>query len=284
LLGFLSSYDLIMSDLGDVLELLHTAHLRPLAVKATMRHWRDRSLYDDALARWQKRQEDELSSKTVRLRSRALSTEETLEDIFEVWHQRPGPLWRVEHAGRGQGYKLDITIINGRRWWLSKSGEHFWTNIRPDGSFAENVGGGLPGPGLETLFDPAPVVAVTTLSEPAATSHLGRAAVRVRGGLYVGKESRQVHAFAIGSPFADQVELTVDRETGVLLLVRLSVDGGVFMVWEVTAIDFDPDVNPSMFEGPHDAEVPSFKSVVALTKPWWSVRALVRRGLRKFAC
>jgi hypothetical protein len=269
------SYDPGVSDLGDVLELMHTARQRPLAVRATLRHWSDQQVFREAMDRWhagfQKGSVSLLVVQDARGEPARFS-----EEVFRVWHRRPGPLWRVEQETRG---KTSVTILNGRRWWSNSFEDRYWTNLQPDGGIARNVGGEVPSPVLDVIFCPSIVPAVTLLQTVGTVSHLGREAVSLHGRLEI-SERGGGYMFSLGAPYADAVELLVDRSTGMLLQISLSLDGQEFSRWEVEEADFDARLNDGLFVGPADAQLPPMPDVDQLPD---RLRERARRSFQRGA-
>jgi hypothetical protein len=146
-----------MTALGDVLELIHLAHSRPDDLQVTIRHWADGELWRHSAERWAAIRPG--GSRTVFGVASGATVSRFSDDTYRVWRRLPGPLWRVEVSGSHDS----TTIIDGRRWWSSGFGGGFVTNVRPDGSVDDRVGGRLPDRLVEIMFDPAFIGAIAGL-------------------------------------------------------------------------------------------------------------------------
>jgi hypothetical protein len=240
-----------MADLGDLLELLHTAHLRDMSVRATILHWSDEGLSQEVLEKWSAMQGG--SHQILRMRaSEEVDRSHETREVFNLWHRAPGNLWRVEWMAQTTE---NVNIVNGAKWWSNSFNDRYWTNVSPDGTPAANVGGGLPRPVLQTIFEPQLIPALSTLEVSGETQILGRAALLALGRLSAdGKSVR--HLFALGAPYADTLKLLVDRETGILMRVELWFEGKPFDIWEMQSIGFNEAIEDALFEGPSDAHFP----------------------------
>jgi hypothetical protein len=235
-----------MSDLGHLLELLHTASSKPLSVRARVSYWVDNETYSLALRHWESMQTN--GSIGHMMAGKGPSIRYAIDE-YEIWHRRPGPFWRVKRGA-------SETLIEGQQWWSNSFDGRFWTNVRPDGSIASNVGGDLDRPGLETMFTPSSLPAICQLESIELTTHLSRSAFAARGILRVDPK-RGRHIFALGAPYADSLEIVVDAVSGVVLRAELFLHGTPFVRWEVTEIDFDDRKEDSFFRGPANAYSPS---------------------------
>jgi hypothetical protein len=239
-----------VSDLGDLLELMHTAHQRPTSLRAVVHHWADNELSREAMEHLQK-QQTRGSVEMFVIGAGAGQPPPYIDETYD-WAQEPGRRWRVEWTRQG---KAHMTILNGRRWWSSGSLDGFTTNVRPDGTIAENVGGGLPSPALATVFDPASMAAAVAIFRVVRLSQKGRDVISAAARPRLDRE-RGVHLFALGSPYADEVQFSIDVATGFALRCEMLLDGRVFMLWEIEEMDLEHDPPPSLFEGPADARLP----------------------------
>jgi hypothetical protein len=174
------------------------------------------------------------------------------EEVFRVWHRQPGRFWRVEEQAKD---RARITILSGERWWSNAFDDGWWTNVRPDGSFADNVGGDLPRAGIQTLFDPSTIPAITSLEVVGRSTGAGRAALSARASVRV--DALRVHdTFALGWPYAEELRLLVDEETGMLIREEFMLDSRPFLIWEVQDVRLGDQLDDSLFAGPTDARLP----------------------------
>jgi hypothetical protein len=57
-------------------------------------------------------------------------------------------------------------------------------------------------------------------------------------------------------PYADGLELIIDRATGILMQVRPSIEGAEFMRWELVELEVGRPLDDALFEGPPEARLP----------------------------
>jgi hypothetical protein len=218
-----------MTALGDVLELIHLAHSRPDDLQVTIRHWADGELWRHSAERWAAIRPG--GSRTVFGVASGATVSRFSDDTYRVWRRLPGPLWRVEVSGSHDS----TTILNGRRWWGSSFGGGFVTNVRPDGSVDDRVGGQLPNRLLEIMFDPAFIAAIAVITVTGPTRFAGRAALGA-----IARPRRGRDFVGLDWPYADEFRLVVDAEFGMLLRHEAVLDRQPFIMSEVTDVSFGP--------------------------------------------
>jgi hypothetical protein len=245
-----------MSDLGDLLELIHTAHLRPKSLRAVIRHWAQNRLAREAVERLNRRQQagsigsqhllgvDVVGDDTVPA---------TSEITYRVWGREPGRYWRVEWRDHR---RENVAILNGQRWWSNTFGDSFWTNVRPDGSIADNVGGELPSTALQTMFAPTGLTGQLDLQTGGRARHARRAVIAASGKASLGERLDHIRMISLGWPYADDVRILVDAREGILLRYEMLLDGEPFMLWDVVEIELGRALEDALFEGPEDAQLP----------------------------
>jgi hypothetical protein len=238
---------------------MHTAHQRPKSLRAVVRHWVDNALSREAIERWQREQPH--GSATM-FATGVGDPPPYTEEAYRVWAQEPGRRWRVEWTSHG---KAHATILIGRRWWGSGFLDGFITNVRPDGTIAENVGGGLPSLALATVFDPAPMAAAVAIFRATKSLQKGRDVISAAARPRLDRE-RGVHLFALGSPYAEEVRFSIDVASGFVLRSEMLLDGRVFTLWEIEEMDLDHDSPASLFEGPTGAQLPPVPPMPADTE------------------
>jgi hypothetical protein len=222
-----------MSELGDVLELLHGAHRRYRTVRLVAREWRHNTrllaAYEQAMR----------ASGVGSYRSTQDKGVPAETDVaVRVWFEQPNR-YREE---RDQA---------GRRWVAASDGLRWWTAMPDWATIAEEGDGWLRGHvGQETrpLLDPARLAGVVDLEPAGRGEAAGRPAYAVtatpRPGVYP-----DVDVLATG---ADRHELLVDAERGLLLAVTSSRSGEPFSSIHVDEIAFDEPIDAAGFA--HEAE------------------------------
>jgi hypothetical protein len=230
-----------MTALGDVLELIHLAHSRPDDLQVIIRHWADGELWRHSAERWAAIRPG--GSRTVFGMANGATVSRFSDDTYRVWRRLPGPLWRVEVSGSHDS----TTILDSRRWWSSGFGGGFVTNIRPDGSVDDRVGGSLPERLVEIMFDPSFIPAIAVLAVTGETRLAGRRAITAVAQLRMDRDFR-----GLDWPYADEIRLVVDAEFGLLLRHEAMLEGAPFIISETTAMSFDP-LSDDLFRGPAEA-------------------------------
>lgn len=208
-----------MKELDDILELMRGARGRWDTVRATLRHWEDTVLIREARRRYY---------------GAPLPTNgepRFMEAVHRIWARKPYR-WRLEFDGP-EGTNVFV-------------GDLGWSEP-PDAPRTERRGPPLDALMLEAIdatvaytFDPWPVITELVLRVRERTEHAGREAVRI---LAVPEAGPTV---LLGSD-ADDYELLVDVERGVLLRSAARVEGEEFRVTEVLDIAFDEKLSEDIF-------------------------------------
>lgn len=220
-----------MGELGDLLELMHTASRRYRTVRATFREWRDETLV--------KRIEERVGGgEDAENRRSAKGKHEVLTRLSFA---KPDRL-RIERETT-DGDLAVLVVLDGRRrysyvadWGTEvedqKQGDAPWVL----GSAAD-------------LLNPAPLLASLDLDAPRRDEVAGRAVLRARA------RERGRLAWPFGP--ADEHELCVDAERGVVLRLSGLVDKEPARVHELLQPVFDSDFPPGTFEFevPEDGEI-----------------------------
>jgi hypothetical protein len=238
-----------MSELGQLLELMHGARSRWQTVRATIRSWRHQERFGVAWERHHERESRSGSSASVRFGTVGRDSEpepETFESSTRLWVEGTERV-REEHSGEWMGPRLGVRI--GERWWSYDERTGAISNEE-----APEVGSGI-GQQFAHLLDPAPMMGLLELERLGDVSLAKREAIRARAvprdrvGSFWG-----LHPLPAG---ADDYELVVDRERGVLLRVAARLAGEDFYVIEVLDIAFDEQFPPEtfVFEPPAGEEI-----------------------------
>jgi len=242
--------------LPDLLHLLYTAHRNFTTVQVA---WRYRYQVE-ALAEMQERWAAQRGPKSVRpLEAKAGSGVQNPSEMTvqrQVWWRRPD-CWRDETELSGQG--RNIRVICPDRWsFYSAADRKLFTNALPDGPQHQQrilrgrqpPGAGQIRPGVEEavnevpLLDPAFLLASHELEPGADVQYAGREALQVRAIARKGKETARDPFFWGG---ADDYELLVDKERGVLLRYAAKLRGQDMAVAAVERVVFDAPIPDDVF-------------------------------------
>lgn len=218
-----------MSELGDLLELLHGADEPFDTVTVTWRTWRHHERAHQALLAHAERS----GGRSVTTYGSAEAPEESAE-ILRMWRQ--GECVREEHDdGR-------FAVAVGSTWWLwdERSGA-FSNESEPE------VGSGV-GQQFALLLSPARLLGGIALRVTGSGEVAGRPTIEVEATLRPELRNRQfgfeMHELGLG---AERYVLQVDRERGVLLGSTALTGAEPFVVIEALEIAFDQPIDPERF-------------------------------------
>jgi hypothetical protein len=242
--------------LPDLLHLLHTAHRNFTTVQVA---WRYRYQVE-ALNELQERWAAQRGSTSVQpLRAKGTGgvqspSERTMQ--WHIWWRRPD-CWRDETELSGQG--RNIRVICPDRWsFYSVADRKLFTNALPDGPQHQQrilrgrqpPGAGQIRPGVEEavnevpLLDPAFLLASHELEPGADVQYAEREALQVQAVAHQGKEAARDPFFWGG---ADDYELLVDKERGVLLRYAAKLRGQDMAVAAVERVVFEALIPDDVF-------------------------------------
>lgn len=227
-----------MGELGDLFELLHGARDSFETVRAGVRDWRHVERSDRAWRRFagtppEQEFVDALRSEVLR---------EAEESTGRLWFEKPARV-RYEHDGRDG---TSVSVRDGQHVWRYSSAFGALASARPP---EEDLG--VAGLVLEHLFDPAPLIGDLDFEFLGRTSVAGRSALRLRArprfrGFW-DDGGRDVWRRFLLPPGADEYELLVDAERGVILRSAARLDDEDFRVTELTEVAFDEELPPETF-------------------------------------
>jgi outer membrane lipoprotein-sorting protein len=229
-----------MSELGDVLELLHGAGRSFRTVRLEAREWRHnlrlQAAYDRAMERARGAQ-----VMIARLAGGGDEIPAETEVLVRAWFEQPNRV-REERDDSGHRY---VAVADGARWWQRMPG---WATTSEAGDgWAE----GQVGHSIRSIVDPWPVAATLELAQAGRTTVAGREAIVLdavtRAQPYGGVAEPLAHG-------ADRHELAVDAERGLLLRTASLLDGQPFSVVEVRAIAFDEPFDAAVFRFEPEAD------------------------------
>lgn len=252
-----------MKGLGDLLELIYTARDSFFSIQATFRYWYKQDLMDKARDRWAVQQRPG-SVKMLRStgKSRVVRGDRaTTEFLWRFWLQKPSQ-WRYETQEVGR--EASISVIDGDRWWYyDATFGKVYTNVIPrQGDFhrrktplSDNLTSIKHAVNEVPFIDPSFVLSSHALQLAGSAVHAGREAVLVKAVLRQGKEPIQ-EPFFWGA--ADEYELLVDKERGILLRYSARLDGHEYALAAADRVVFDESIPQSTFSFIPNPNTPVF--------------------------
>jgi outer membrane lipoprotein-sorting protein len=233
-----------VTGLPDLLALLAGADSSFRSVRLTIRSRRDDALASEAFGRHTEELQRRSGGRPAVVMFVADDDTgeqvEPVDEIARIWLEQPDR-FRCEVEGRFPR----TTVSDGRTTWHLS--EHAGT-MREDRGTRPQL--------YASLIEPAVVIPGLDFGIPEQTTFAGREALKVRArrrpadpmGLW-----HDVHGIA---PGADEYDLFVDAERGILLRAAAFLDGREFAVSEVTELAFDEPLDPSLFTyAPLEGEV-----------------------------
>lgn len=241
-----------MSELAELLELLHGARRRYRSVRGTLRHWWRMSLSEEARERWEltMREAGEAHGSSFAV---AVSMGEgppreppdRQERVVRFWSEPPARLREEAEIMAPERYE-HVTVRDGKRWWTYSPDWGAISNVGADdeaGAMSAGTGGEL----WQLLVDPAGWIPGLDFEAGVEVDLLGRRAIRVRATSRVSSGS-DPFVFRGQLPVgADGYELLIDRERGVVLRAAALLDGEEFWVCELEQLVFDEEFPPETF-------------------------------------
>jgi hypothetical protein len=217
-----------VTELGDLLELLHGADAPFTTLHGRFRIWRHNERHREAFLA-NARRRGGISSGF----GSGEAPEET-EEFLSLWREIPDRA-RMEREG---SYGVRI----GERWWL-------WQERMGAISNADDhsVGSGV-GEELTSLLSPALLLGLLRFEPDGRGERAGRRVIVVnalpRGTALHGSDF-PLHDLGLG---ADRYHLEIDAERGLVLCVQAVTAGQPFSVVETLEIAIDEQLDPSLFE------------------------------------
>ena len=220
--------------LGEVLVLLHGARNRYRTVRAVIRSWHHHERRRRAFAR---------HSEEMRAAGAGVSRTEFARrgdgrpqpaasaSLLRLWWAPPDRLREDRESLDGES-GVGMSITDAERWW----------HLGVDGTFHsyEQMPGarsGMRQPSVDHLLDPAPLLAGCDVELLGEARQAGRDALRVR--LLPRPAADPILQPPLLGQGADEFEVLVDAERGVLLRVAARIAGEDFRLEEVIEIAFD---------------------------------------------
>lgn len=226
-----------MSELGDLLELIYGARERWRTARLTVRQWHHVERQGRAIERLNARRGGGGGAQVVRLYGEASGPEPTdVEHVVRVWLEDG----RAREEREGPFAFPALAIRDGERWW-QYSPEHGASSNEGDPGVQSGIG-----EAALTLLDPAHVLGALRLERTGDVEIAGRPGLRLSGLARDagGGGDFALHRLGIG---ADEYELVVDRECGVLLRTAALLDGLELTVNEILELALDETFPPETF-------------------------------------
>jgi outer membrane lipoprotein-sorting protein len=222
-----------MTDVVELFELLHGAEESFRTVRATIRVWRDEEKQQLVFERYFEQMQASGGGGMTVMVGFTESDEPaptTTEEVVRLWFEKPS-----RQREEVEGPSPRVSVRDGKKSWSYMPN---WGAIEHEA--AEDAGGGEG----SFLFSPARLLPGVELEPLDETQFAGRQAIRVRARPRDGRQ----HELDFGhAPGADEYELLVDAERGVLLRVGAYLDGEEFATTEVREIAFDEELDPQIF-------------------------------------
>jgi outer membrane lipoprotein-sorting protein len=226
-----------MTDLATVLELLYSARTRYRTACGALAYRHSNALMLQAhrrqAERWN-RIPGRGSSMQIAFASsdRAEEPPDLHEERARFWWQPPDRLREeVESAAHGQ---TRTTVLNGALWWTYTPDWGATSNVDLDEEErAQHSAGG--GERFKPLLDPSGLLAVLDFTE--IIDAADRVHVRARPRDDLEGHVSHFHLHVVGG--ADEYELELDRETGIVCRIASFLDGRELAVTELTEVALD---------------------------------------------
>ena len=230
-----------MTELGDLLVLLHGARGRIATVRAVVRTWqhigRSRAAMEHGAGR----------GGFVAYGPADEPERESVESTVRLWLAPPDRAREERRDDDGER----LGVRRGRTWWAYDAhGGAVSNEEQPD------VGSGI-GEEFGWLLDPAAIIGFLDFDELRPARRAGRPVLSVRAVPRATTDGAPTPLFRLGAFGADELRLDVDAERGALLRIEARFEGQPFAISEILEIAFDerfPD-DTFVFTPPHGEEV-----------------------------
>jgi hypothetical protein len=212
-----------MGDLGNLLELLHTARDRFTTIRATVHYWYNRPLMREAHQRWEAKQYggidiavSDSTSPPPRQSQGGIQRR-----IFRLWLQKEPLRWRDEVDRKdGKGASVEVEVGDASRlYWEHRA--------------------------LALGFDPSPIISDFSLEPLGRAVHAGREAIKVKAR----PRSKEYDPWELWME-VDEYELLVDAERGILLYTSVWIDSQWVAAFDIAKVVFDEELPEGLFAIP----------------------------------
>jgi hypothetical protein len=217
-----------MSELGDLLELLHRAHASFGTVRLEAREWRHTRRSNEAYARLA-----HAASGVTQTIVQEAGVPDEWEVVIRGWLDPP----RVREE-RGEAGRLVLAVADGERWWQVLPE---WATVSDEG---DGWSTGRVGECLRRIVDPAALAVGLELEVTGRGERAGRDAILVAALPRPHPHAWQHETLLAGG---DRHELAVDAERGTLLGATSFLDDEPAFVLEVLEVAFDEPLDEALF-------------------------------------
>ena len=217
-----------MTDLGDLLELVHDSCDRSRPATLTVTEWSHATRSTEAFARHMAQQRGQSHSVSATMARNAKQPEET--SWSTTLSLERADRFREESAGRQAGARL--LVRDGERWL---SWDESWGTVSSD---VEQQGGAQAST-YGFLLDPIGVLGELRLEPRGTADHAGHRVLLARGIPRADAEHIGSTLLRLGAG-ADFFDLAFDAERGALLRAEANLDGEPFRRFDVTRISYEP--------------------------------------------
>ncbi|HEY1521358.1 MAG TPA: DUF4245 family protein [Solirubrobacteraceae bacterium] len=227
------------AELGALLVLLQGADVAFRSVAATWRVWRHEERLRQAFVADAEEQKRRGASISIGRAGGSAPEPPENEEIVRIW--REGDRFREEHdGGRRDGY---YAVGVGRCWWMWD--ERMGARSNQDDV---SVGSGV-GQELAIMLDPTPLLSSLRFRAIGRSSVAGRSTVTAHASPRPQdpRHARSVGLHQLGTG-ADEYELQIDQERGVLLAATAIRDGQPFHGITALTIRFDEPILDETFQ------------------------------------
>jgi len=222
-----------VTDLAELFELWNAAPESFDTLRATIRHWQDTELQEEALEREMSQSEERGGSSHLIVIGLSDGQEPKVsEQTIRLWLGRPGRM-REEFEGE----YAQTRVLNGRKLWVRAPAIGV---IEQDVDGESGLGGHH-----RILFSPLAIAPGAELELGGRTTVAGRAGITVRA---APRTPGEPIGLGLGAGGADEYELVADAERGVLLKIECRLEGAPFDIVEFVEISFDEQLDPGVFE------------------------------------
>jgi outer membrane lipoprotein-sorting protein len=232
-----------VSQLGDLLEVVHSSRRSFKTFRGHYRLWRDERLAQEAfLAAAEAAKARGGSSVTIISTGPGEEPAPTITEAeWRIWLERPD---RVREEFDGQGFGCPLAVRVGSRWWAYDRWNGAITNEGEEG-----VGSGV-GDTFGAWLEPASILGLLEL-EPlgdgkvAARQAITARATRPTAGMSDEDDLEwSLHRLGVS---AEEYELAIDSERGVILRLEARHGGEPYFVGEAESVAFDEPIAAETF-------------------------------------
>jgi len=221
-----------VTELSDLLELADGAGDSFRSVRATVRLWQHTARFERAMERHAASSRGGIALMSFSDEESDEPPPEDSESLQRLWWERPMRFRQEDGEG--------VTVSDGITVWRYVPG--FGTIVHER---AADGNGGEGTFGDEVIFEPAAMLAELSLEPLERTVAAGREAIHVRATPRAGES--EWSGFWGFTPGADEYDLLIDAERGVLLRVEARLENEPVGITELLEVAFDEELPEEIF-------------------------------------